>query len=68
MPIGFCQCVRTKCMESVKYNEYEHFEGADWRFGVDIREQFSKELRLEGKPVLHLDHGGSQWYGTQKHF
>ena len=67
VPIGFCQCVRRSCLEKVKYNEYDHFEGADWQFGVDMRNQFGKEQRLSGLPVLHLDHGGSQWYGTQKH-
>lgn len=67
VPIGFCQCVRKNCFQKVKYDEHTHFEGADWRFAVDIRKQFGKEKRLDGVIVLHLDHGGSQWYGTEKH-
>ena len=66
LPIGFCQCVRRWCMDKVKYNEYEHFEGADWEFMVDIRDQCGEGTWLT-TPALHLDHGGSQWYGTQTH-
>lgn len=66
VPIGFFQCFRRTCFERVKYVELDHFEGADWRFGNDLRNAFGIEHRLEGIPVLHLDHGGSQWYGTQK--
>jgi hypothetical protein len=68
MPIGFCQVVRRECFDKVDYDEYDHFEGADWKFGKDIREEYAMEKRLSGVAVLHLDHGGSQWYGTQKHF
>jgi len=68
VPIGFLQCVRRKCLQTVRYDEYGHFEGADWKFGVDIRKHFGKETRLSGHPVLHLDHGGSQWYGTRKQY
>lgn len=67
VPIGFCQCVRKTCMEKVRYIELNHFEGADWLFGFHMRENYGTEVRLAGIPVLHLDHGGSQWYGTQKH-
>ena len=35
VPIGYCQCVRT-CFETVKYEEHEHFEGANYRFAVDM--------------------------------
>ena len=66
VPIGFCQCVKKSCMEKVSYHEMDHFEGADWFFGYDMRKAFGQETRLSGVPVLHLDHGGSQWYGTQK--
>ncbi len=66
-PIGYCQCVRKSCFELVRYEEMRHFEGADWRFGKDMRERFGMEYRMEGMPVLHLDHGGSQWYGTTAH-
>ncbi|MDX9974020.1 MAG: glycosyltransferase family A protein [FCB group bacterium] len=68
VPIGYCQIVRTRCLDTVKYDEYGHFEGADYRFGVDMREHFGTETRLEGTVVLHLFHGGSQWYGTQRHY
>ena len=66
VPIGFFQCVRRSCMEKIPYLELDHFEGADWMFGYHIRRQFGEETRLAGLSVLHLDHGGSQWYGTQK--
>jgi hypothetical protein len=67
VPIGFFQCVRKECFDKVQYREMDHFEGADWFFGYDIRQEFGLEVRLTGLPVLHLDHGGSQWYGTSKH-
>jgi len=68
IPIGFCQAVRRSCFEKVKYNEFEHFETADMDFAVDIRREFGLEKRLDGVIALHLDHGGSRWYGTLKHF
>jgi hypothetical protein len=67
-PIGFCQVVRRSCFEKVKYYEADHFEGADWQFSIHMREEFGDEVRLSGVPVLHLDHGGSKWYGTTRHF
>ena len=67
MPIGFFQSVRRSCFEKVPYEEFDHFEGADWRFGYGMRKEFGRETRLSGVPVLHLDHGGSQWYGTKRH-
>jgi len=66
VPIGYFQCVRKTCMKKVQYMELDHFEGADWWFGYHMRESFGQETRLSGVPVLHLEHGGSQWYGTQK--
>ena len=68
VPIGFCQIVRRSCFDKVTYYEADHFEGADWKFSVDMREAFGRETRLSGVPVLHLDHGGSKWYGTERHF
>ncbi len=68
VPIGFCQIVRRSCFDTVSYYEADHFEGADWQFSVDMREKFGQETRLSGVPVLHLDHGGSKWYGTERHF
>lgn len=67
-PIGYCQCVRKHCFDQVQYEEMQHFEGADWRFGKEIREKFGRELRLSGIPVIHLDHGGSHWYGSATHW
>lgn len=66
-PIGFCQCVRRDIFEEEPYPEFDHFEGADWFFGKSIVDRHGPEIRFEGMDVLHLDHGGSQWYGTQKH-
>lgn len=66
VPVGYCQCVKKSCLDSVQYQEFEHFEGADWWFAVQMRERFGPENRLSGLPVLHLDHGGSQWYGTHE--
>ena len=68
VPIGFCQVVKRSCFDKVKYYEVDHFEGADWQFSIDMREHFSEEIRLAGLPVLHMDHGGSKWYGTTRHF
>ena len=66
VPIGYCQCVRREVFDEVSYMELRHFEGADWQFGKEVVDKFGKEHRLEGLPVLHLHHGGSQWYGTDK--
>ncbi len=66
IPIGFCQCVRRGHFRQVEYRELDHFESADYDFGFKVVQQFGKELRMEDTDVLHLDHGGSQWYGTKK--
>jgi len=68
VPIGFCQCVRATCLDEVRYLEMDHFEGSDMQFGLHMLRRFGAATRLIGLPALHLDHGGSQWYGTQKHF
>lgn len=68
VPVGFFQCFKREFMEKVKYAELDHFEGADMWFGMALQDTYGKETRLSGVPVLHLDHGGSQWYGTAKHF
>ena len=67
VPIGFCQCVKKSSLEKTPYFEAGHFEGADWQFAIDIRKHIGKETRLSGAPVLHLEHGGSKWYGTDRH-
>ncbi len=66
-PIGFFQAVKRECLEQVPYDELEHFAGADSRFGEEIEAKFGEAVRLKGLPVLHLDHSGSQWYGTKRH-
>lgn len=68
VPIGFCQVVKTSCLREIPYTELDHFEGADMWFGMEMMAKYGKERRLSGMPVLHLDHGGSQWYGASKHF
>jgi glycosyltransferase involved in cell wall biosynthesis len=67
VPIGFFQAVRRSCFDKVQYVEFNHFEGSDFFFGNDIIEEFGPVHRLDGMPVLHMDHGGSQWYGTPRH-
>ncbi len=67
VPLGYCQCVRRECLDTVRYEELNHFEGADWKFGQDMRDAFGPEKRLSGLPVLHLDHGSSNWYGASRH-
>ena len=67
VPPGFCQCVRREVLDSVPYREFEHFEGADWDFARRVMDRFGEVKRLAGMRVLHLDHQGSQWYGTDKH-
>jgi glycosyltransferase involved in cell wall biosynthesis len=66
--VGYCQCVRRHCFEVVRYPEFRHFEGADYTFALEMERHFGPVRRLEGLPILHLDHGFSQWYGTQKHY
>ncbi len=68
VPPGFCQSVRRAVLEKIRYQELDHFEGSDWWFSAQVIECFGKETRLEGLRVLHLDHGGSQWYGTDRHY
>lgn len=65
-PIGFCQCVRRAVLAEVRYAELDHFEGADYYFGQDVIARHGKPVLLDDRPVLHLDHGGSQWYGASK--
>ena len=66
-PPGFCQVVRRDVLAAQPYAELRHFEGSDWLFSKRVIDAHGKEKRLEGMRVLHLDHGGSQWYGTEKH-
>jgi hypothetical protein len=67
IPVGFCQTFRAKYLQMFPYLEVDHFETADMRFGGELQNHLGEETRLSGTPVIHLDHGGSQWYGTQKH-
>lgn len=66
LPPGFCQSVRRNVFEEIRYAELDHFEGSDWLFSKQVVDTHGPETRLEGMGVLHLDHGGSQWYGTGK--
>jgi hypothetical protein len=66
VPPGFLQCARRDVFEATPYTEFDHFEGADWYFSRRILDHFGPERRMEGMKVLHLDHGGSQWYGAAK--
>jgi len=65
-PIGFCQCIRKDIYQQVGYIELDHFEGSDWVFGDQVVKRFGRATRINVQ-VLHLDHGGSQWYGAAKH-
>lgn len=65
IPPGFCQLVRGDIYDAIRYTELDHFEGSDWWFSKYIVDRFGKETRWPGQ-VLHLDHGGSQWYGVSK--
>ena len=67
IPVGFCQAFRAEYLDKFPYLEVDHFEIADMHFSMDVLGETGKEHRLSGAPVIHLDHGGSQWYGTQKH-
>ena len=67
VPVGFCQCFKTKYLEELPYIEIETFEWADMDFGKRLLELAGPEHRLSGAPVIHLDHGSSQWFGTPKH-
>lgn len=67
IPCGFFQCVRRGIIQKIAYHELDHFEASDWIFARDVVNVFGQETRLEGVAVLHMDHGGRQWYGTAKH-
>ncbi len=67
IPIGFFQCVRRDILKRIRYHELDHFEASDWVFGRDVVVRYGMEVRLRDFNVLHLDHSGSQWYGTSKH-
>jgi hypothetical protein len=67
IPVGYCQIMRRSCFEAIRYNEYEHFQGADYEFSDEMIKRFGKEHRLDAA-VLHLHHGGRQWYGTRKQY
>lgn len=67
VPVGFCQCFKAKYLRSFPYAELENFEWADMAFGEALQKHVGKEHRLSGTPVLHLDHGGSHWFGVRRH-
>ncbi len=67
VPIGFFQCVRAEHFRENQYPEYNHFQGADWDFILRLYQQNGPGHWLNNIAVLHLDHGGSQWWGAPKH-
>ncbi len=67
VPLGYFQCVRRNCFERVSYPEQPHFEGADHRFALDVRRVLGPEEVMADVVVLHQDHAGSRWYGTDRH-
>jgi hypothetical protein len=67
-PIGYFQCVLRSHFQTVPYREHTHFEGADMQFSLDIRQAFGRETVMKDTLVLHQDHAGSRWYGTQRQF
>jgi hypothetical protein len=68
VPVGFCQVVNARYLREIPYLELEHFEWSDMAFGKELIARAGKPLRLDGTVVLHLDHGSSQWFGTQKQY
>lgn len=66
VPVGFCQIVRRRILEEIPYDLADNFEGSDWTFATRVLKRYGKEHRMPGVYVLHLDHGGSQWYGVRK--
>jgi len=50
----------------VGYQEFDHFQGADWDFIVSMYQEFGPGKWLSDISVCHLDHGGSQWFGAKK--
>ncbi len=66
VPVGFCQIVPRSVLQELPYAMADHFEGSDWDFSQRVLAKYGKEYRLSGCYVLHLDHGGSQWYGVRK--
>jgi hypothetical protein len=68
VPVGFCQVFRAHWLRDIPNEENEHFEWADMAFGKALIQRTGKPHRLSGLPVLHLDHGSSQWFGTPKHY
>ncbi len=67
VPIGYFQCFKRECLETLRYPEYEHFQSADYEFALGLRACFGTEYRLPFH-VAHLDHAGSQWLGAERHF
>lgn len=67
IPIGYFQCVKAECMHKIPYLEMDHFESADMEFGQAMLHHYGRETRMSGVTVIHMDHGGSQWYGTATH-
>jgi hypothetical protein len=67
VPLGYCQVFRSNALATLRYAEYDHFQGADYEFGDALMKHFGGAHRL-GKPVLHLHHDTRQWFGAQKQY
>ncbi|MGI6139331.1 MAG: glycosyltransferase [Candidatus Hydrogenedentales bacterium] len=67
VPIGYFQCFDRECLQTVRYPEYDHFQGADYEFAINLRKHVGQEYRLDTL-AIHLDHSGSQWLGAERHF
>lgn len=66
-PVGFFQLVNTDYLHKVPYQDLPNFEGADAFFAEDISLNCEQPTIAKEITLLHLDHGGSQWYGTKRH-
>ncbi|HMQ09844.1 MAG TPA: hypothetical protein PKC21_03990 [Oligoflexia bacterium] len=66
-PVGFFQLVNTDYLHKVPYQDLPNFEGADAFFAEDISMNCEQPTIAKEITLLHLDHGGSQWYGTKRH-
>jgi len=66
IPIGFFQCVMRADFGEVNYDEFPHFEGADHSFAAKMGARFGGWTIVRDAVVLHLDHSGSRWFGTDR--
>ncbi|MCB0327889.1 MAG: hypothetical protein KDD52_09770, partial [Bdellovibrionales bacterium] len=67
-PVGYFQCFKREVFDKVQYRDLPHFEGSDGFFAEDVEKEFRSTVIGKNIILLHLDHQGSKWYGTQKQF